>query len=705
MKKYNLKKIISIIKNSDCVSTWDNSLNKTVKLNSIIISFDIETTSTYYNNEKFAFMYIWQLCFLNHKTQEKYTCYGRKWEELRQVLNIIKAIKPTNYFIIWVHNLSYEFQFMRKELSEVWQVFAGGQRKPYRANFDNFIFRDSLVLSGMSLAKTAENLTSHKIEKLQGDLDYSLIRHCNTPLTEKELLYCEYDVIIVCYYISEQIDLYGSMAKIPLTNTGRVRQFVRNNCYYTDTNHKKSSRGKYNRYRALINSLLLDVDFYNYCRSAFSGGYTHANASYTGLEVNNVSSIDFTSSYPTVMVSEKYPMSTPTIIKVGSYEEYKQLDRENHCYIFMVSFNNLVSKVMYDNYLSENKTLQKKDCSVNNGRIFSAKQATFIITDVDMDIIEKCYTWDNIVIGKIYSMYKTYLPKSIIESIIELYEKKTVLKGIEGKEQEYLLSKGMLNSIYGMCVTSIVRDNYDYNLDWLETKGEPLEQIEKYNKDKKRFLYYPWGVYVTAYARRNLWKGILEFGDDYIYSDTDSIKCINFDKHKNYIDKYNEEITKKIKSVLEYNGMCYNIPKTKKGIKKPLGVWDFEGTYTKFKTLGAKRYIYLEGDELHITIAGLGKKAGAEYITKQKNPFEFFNNEMFIPAEHTGKMTHTYIDDCLECDIVDYLGNEEHIESKTGIHLEKCEFTLNQSEQYKNFLEKLVNGEIELLGGRTNEIL
>lgn len=705
MLKYNLSKIIQFIKHSDCVLTWDNSLNKMIKLNSTVISFDIETTSTYYNNEKIAFMYIWQMCLLNHKTQEKYCFYGRTWKELKKVLTIIKSAKPSNYFIIWVHNLSYEFQFMRKELSDEWQVFAGGQRKPYRANFDTFIFRDSLVLSGMSLAKTAENLTSHKIEKLTGDLDYTLIRHSATSLSEQELLYCEYDVIIVCYYISEQIDLYKSMDKIPLTNTGRVRSFVREKCFFTNKNHKKSSKGKYIRYRALIDSLILDTDFYNYCRSAFSGGFTHANASYTGITVDNVSSIDFTSSYPTVMLSEKFPMSAPTVINVGSYAEYKKLDKENHCYIFMVMFENLQASIMYDNYLSENKAIQKKDLSVNNGRIFSAKQATFIITDVDMEIIEKCYTWDNIIIGKIYAMYKTYLPKSIIESILELYEKKTVLKGVEGKEQEYLLSKGMLNSIYGMCVTSIVRDNYTYTTDWNESEGDALEQINKYNKDKKRFLYYPWGVYVTAYARRNLWNGIFDFRDDYIYSDTDSIKCINYEKHIKYIEQYNKNITQKIKQVLEYNGINYKIPKTIKGIKKPLGVWDFEGTYNKFKTLGAKRYIYLEGDKLHITIAGLGKKAGAEYISKQKNPFSFFNDNMFIPADNTGKMTHTYIDDFMECDIIDYAGVKEHIETKSSIHLEKCEFNLSQSEKYKTFLQKLIDGEIELIGGRTNEIL
>ena len=100
------------------------------------------------------------------------------------------------------------------------------------------------------------------------------------------------------------------------------------------------------------------------------------------------------------------------------------------------------------------------------------------------------------------------------------------MKGVQGKETEYLLSKGMLNSVYGMCVTDIVKDNAIYSDDdnWGFEKVDIDEEIQKYNDSKNRFLYYAWGIWVTAYARRNLWTGILAVGKDYIYSDTDSIK-------------------------------------------------------------------------------------------------------------------------------------------------------------------------------------
>ena len=141
----------------------------------------------------------------------------------------------------------------------------------------------------------------------------------------------------------------------------------------------------------------------------------------------------------------------------------------------------------------------------------------------------------------------------------------------------------MINSCYGMCVTDPCRDEIVFeNNNWIEKKANIEELLEKYNTSRSRFLYYPWGVWVTAYARRNLFSGINEFKDDYIYSDTDSIKVINIDKHKDYIENYNKIITKKIEMCLKHYSIPVemSMPKTIKGKVKPLGVWDYEGMYT-----------------------------------------------------------------------------------------------------------------------------
>lgn len=136
---------------------------------------------------------------------------------------------------------------------------------------------------------------------------------------------------------------------------------------------------------------------------------------------------------------------------------------------------------------------------------------------------------------------------------------------------------------------------------------------------QNRFLFYPWGIFVTAYARRNLFTGIHEAKDDYIYSDTDSIKIMNGKAHEAYFKAYNMQVQMKLRAACKYHGLPFSLcePQTIKGITKTLGVWDFEGTYTRFKTLGAKRYMVQEPNALKangraydfsLTVSGVNKK-------------------------------------------------------------------------------------------------
>ena len=678
----------------DNIKTVKN--NKKLTYYNIECSFDIETNSTYHKGEKVAFMYIWAFGIADLKI------YGRTWEEFQALMELISEIfelEKDKRILCYIHNFSFEFQFMRKYF-EWTEVFAISERKPIKALTNLGIeFRDSYILSGFSLAKTAENLSSHTIEKMTGDLDYSLLRTKDTPLTDKEMGYVEKDIVIILYYINEQIEQYGDLHKVPLTNTGRVRKYVERNCYYTNTNHRKSSRGKYHRYRKLMQSLTLTTSDYMIAKQSFQGGFTHANSHYTGQTLENVTSIDFTSSYPAVMLAELFPMSKAEYVEVKDTDHFLELLKTYHV-IFEATFTNIQTTIEQENYLSESKCRDIEKPIINNGRIFRADKLTTTITEIDFSIIRKAYNWDSFNISNVHIFQKGYLPKSIIESVLELYKGKTELKGVEGKEVEYGLAKGMLNSVYGMSVTDIVRDETDYiNDEWESTPPLIGNEIEKYNDKKNRFLFYIWGVYITAYARRNLWTGILNIGDDYVYSDTDSIKLLNYEKHLPYIEKYNEVIIKKMELMCDYYKLDVNDlkPKNIQGIEKPIGVWDFEGTSEKFKTLGAKRYLTLTDNKLELTVAGLSKKNGLEYMIEQcggnyLKVFDYFNDELYIPAERTGKMTHTYIDDSITFIATDYLGNSTEVTTHSGVHLESVDFTLSLSKQYANFIKQVMNG-------------
>ena len=669
--------------------------NKKLEYINLPCAFDIETTSTYINNEKQAFMYVW--AFGIGET----VVYGRTWQEFLNLCNTLKQhfnLSEKRALIIYVHNLCFEFQFI-KDLFNWLSVFAVDERKPLKALSDlGLEFRCSYILSGYNLSNTAKNLTSHKIKKLVGDLDYSLIRHHETKLTTKELDYLKNDVLIILYYIDEQIEQYKNIAKIPLTNTGRVREFVRNKCFYSNSNHNKTSIGKYSRYKTIMKDLTLEPEEYIQLKRAFMGGFTHANANYTNKLLKDVSSIDFTSSYPSVMLSERYPMGKG--IKTESKDFNKYI--KTHCVLFDARFTGLKAKFYSDNYLSEHKAIRLTNAIINNGRIFSCDELITTLTDIDYHIIKECYEWDIMHVNNVIRYARGYLPRPIILSVLELYQKKTELKDVQGYETEYLLSKGMLNSIYGMCVTDIVKDENTYSNSWIKKIVDINKEIEKYNNSKNRFLSYAWGVWVTAYARRNLWSGIFAINQDYVYSDTDSIKLLNIEKHKPYIEWYNTQITNKLKMMCKTLNIDESLltPKTIKGIEKPIGVREYEGTYKRFKTLGAKRYMLEDNNnDLKITVAGLSKKNGLNHMLEicdydNEKVFNMFNDDLYINKEHTGKMTHTYIDEHKQFKIKDYNGLEKSIITYGGVHLEKCDFTLSLSGEYKTFLDNLINGYI-----------
>lgn len=666
--------------------------NKKIEFANVPCVIDIETSSFYEHGEKRAIQYAWVLG-INGKC-----IIGRNFEALRglilRIADILELNPKTKRMIFYVHNLSYEFQWFRKHFE--WEnVFSIEERKPLYALMTNGIeLRCSYLLSGYSLAKVGEQLTKYKVSKMVGDLDYSLMRTPNTPMNEKEIEYVLNDGLVVMAYIQEKIESHHSnISLLPLTKTGEVRNYCRKECLYKGG--RKHNGERYKKYMRLMKNIpIVDVDEYKQLQRAFMGGFTHANAIYVNTTQKDVASFDFTSSYPTVMVCEKFPMSRGELIKINSSEEfYKNLNL--YCCLFDVEFFDIEASTSYDHPISYSKCGIIEEPRIDNGRVVSAKRLTLTITEQDFFVFQKFYNWSHFIVRNFRRYRKNYLPRSFVISILELYKKKTELKNVPDKEIEYMVSKENINSCYGMCVTDICRDEAEYGKDGWNTVFKTEEDIEKaltkYNNNKRRFLCYQWGIWVTAYARRNLFTGIYEFGYDYLYSDTDSIKVLNYKNHMNYINRYNTGIKKKIEHAFFYNNidMSYAHPMTIKGIEKWLGVWDFECVYKKFKTLGAKRYmVQYENNEYSLTVSGINKKIAIPYLYEKYGDgiFEAFTDGMYVPKGKTGKNIHTYIDEETSGTCVDYMGNEYTYSELSSIHMEACDYELSLSREFIDFL-------------------
>lgn len=226
-----IAKLIEVYPNLTTVTS-----NKKETFWNIPAAFDIETSSFYSHDKKCAITYEWTfgIGYIENGEFRRLKTYGRTWEQYAVFIACVSQIlslSDKRRLVVYVHNLPYEWQFMRKQFSWT-KVFFLDQRKPvYAIATSGVEYRCSLKLSGKSLANTAKDLVKYKAKKMVGDLDYALIRTPITPLTPTELGYCEMDVEVLLCYIQEKIEQEGDIAKIPLTKTGYVRRYCKNACF------------------------------------------------------------------------------------------------------------------------------------------------------------------------------------------------------------------------------------------------------------------------------------------------------------------------------------------------------------------------------------------------------------------------------------------------------------------------------------------
>lgn len=682
----------------------------------VAMGFDSETSSfkIIEKNEngddivlKRACMYLWVFGI----DSEIY--YGRTYDELYNFLvNLKKFLKlsPKRKVIVYVHNLAFDFQFIRSHF-HVSEIFAREERKVMYAEIDEcIIFKCSYILTNKSLDLLSQET---KTKKLVGYVDYELIRTPVTNLTKKDKMYAENDVKILLEYISKQIEKEKGITNIPLTSTGYVRRYYLNKLQNSNFQEYKK------KYKPVIQ---LDYKTFKALEKAFAGGYTHANYINTGVIQEQVKSIDFTSSYPFVIVSCKFPVKKFQHIKIHKKSQFEKYVHERPC-VFEIIFEKIEAKTSITTISASKCTSLKNDIQ-DNGRLVYGEYVTLWLTDVDFDVIKKFYNITDYVITDFYCSEYGYLPKELIECTLELYRDKTTLKGVEGKEEEYQLLKALLNSMYGMCVTNPLA----YDIEYDDIKGwktlddisdeKAAEKLKKSVESYSNVLSFAWGVWITAYARKNLLDMIKIIDKDVIYCDTDSIKYKNHTKYEDIISEYNKILFIRAVEACRYYKIDEKMltPCDINGNEHPIGVFTDEGVYDYFKTLGSKRYMTCKNGVVSLTVSGVNKKEvykylaklfGGEIVKKQEeiigykahnesemikifNMFEFyFMGEGFdIPADYTGKLTHFYGDIPFSCTVTDYQGHKTLIEEKSYVHLEKQPFQMSTEQEFLDLLYK-----------------
>lgn len=622
----------------------------------LVCAFDIETTAI--DELQQSIMYVWQF-----QIDELYTVIGRTWDDFLTFLDKLKStLKENEWLVIYDQNLSYEFSFLKGIYPfSSSEVFATDNRKILKCSMmDHFEFRCSLFLTNMTLRQFLQQM---KVEHQKLELDYDEKRWPWTPLDQTTLDYSANDVIGLVEAIKAKMAHDGDdLYKIPLTSTGYVRN--------------DSKRAYRHVVPGYVKKQLPDIHVYHMLEEAFRGGNTHANRLVAGDILHNVDSMDRSSSYPEVLINYKYPcdrwqqeldMSIDRVIQLITVRGKAVLMR--------IEFQNL--RLRDPNwgcpYLSRDKCRDILDGVYDNGRILSCQRCSTTITDIDLKIILEEYDFDNAVPYDVYSNRYGYLPQSFRELVIHYYTQKTLLKGVKDPAVEYMYAKNkaLLNSLYGMCAQNLCKRNLIYNGLTFEPDMSMSDEelLEKANKHAK--MQYATGVWCTAYARMELEKGIRLAHEQgtFVYTDTDSVKYYG----KVDFSKYNVEKIRLSKSNHAY-------ATDPSGKVHYMGVYEVDGNYDQFVTLGAKKYAYLEDGHLHVTVSGVSKALGGPELEEAGGLKAFREGFIFRKA---GGMEAIYNDDP---PVKETVIEGHKVKITANCYLKPSTYTLGLAAEYRDLL-------------------
>ncbi len=708
-----------------------------------VIGFDHElynSDESYKNQidlgEPVSLLYVWQIAI--EDTNDIKVFMGRTWDEYEEFIDMLTneirrqtvyGLKSINRQVendfarerkhsvsakIYIHNAGFEFQHLRN----IWEdefagkgkgrkakygnVFARNPRKPMKfsvsINKVRIEHRDSLVLTQKSLRAWCED-EKLPVQKLEEPEDYYLVmRTPDTPLTDEEINYSINDVVSMIYGLKKYRDKYGLLNNIPLTQTGAVRAKCRERVCLTNPDWATKC--------AEITRNYTPQDFKNLCQ-LFQGGWTHANKMYVDTVLHDVKCFDFASSYPAVMTTRTFPISQFEQCDVKEFSDLEAQDIHHAKYHWYakIKVNDFKSK-LYNSYWSLSKVCIGdrpliEGQVVDNGRLYYAEEATIMVSDLDWDTFKQAYKYESYEVLELYKSEAGYLATELILTILEYFQYKSSLKGDAEKESLYNESKQFINSIYGCAVTKIVTDLITFDgAGWDTTKfnDELFYETIQAAKPENTFLAYQMGIWVTAWARHNLWDFIIKLDRHIAYCDTDSIKGLFDENDIDFIVNYNKTIEALEDDVANKLGFDPNLytAKTMEGSVKRLGIMERESDCLEFKTLGAKRYVdkvWSKKKQAYVvecTIAGLPKEAGEK---KLKSVSDFNNNVIWNTRESKKKIAQ-YNDNQKPCEWRDRDNHPYKSKDKYGICIQPTTFDLSMSDEFIRFLQVLATGKI-----------
>lgn len=622
-------------------------------------------------------VYLWTFTLYTEKWQ--LTVYGRRNSEFKEFIEMLQnqlSIQEHQdvSIQIYVHNLGFDFTNSLQNIFKFQEVFCRKPHRPMKVKVNNLLeFRCSYFLENSSLANLTKD--NKKYKKIADFKDYNKIRLPHTDLSNDPVLeYAALDTASLAESVNETFKQYGRIDKIPLTSTGKLRLYVKK--------YRAKDRKSINRDKACVPRLKM----YRIQYATFQGGDTHTNPNYSGKLLELLDGWDRRSSYPAVMVTKMLPSSP--FYQEHTYMWKDLMNSEKKCFIGLFTFYEVECKfpIPYAKMSKSFHIKMGKDGLYDNGRIFKCEQFSMYCTNIDVELLEKSYKIKSITCEELYVANKAYLTDTERRMILEFYYNKTQLKNVKGEEENYARNKAYLNSDFGRNVTALLDAEVTYDnetMDWIVrqlTDEEAEEKLEKL-RNKPQFTMYARGVFITAWARWELYRGIEIFGANHVYNDTDSVKGFMTEEIYQKFIELNKLIIEETRKALPEELFELSHPVTVYNEEQPIGTWEHETEkhkYAKFIAFGSKKYAYVyEGsDEVHVTISGLSKKAGKHL----KNIEELKIGKLFT-TEESGRTVARYQTDQPPLQVDGYTYTD-----KCSLSIVPSTYTLGITDEYEKFL-------------------
>ena len=514
---------------------------------------------------------VWAYALCNIDDPEDFI-YGNSIEEFLEFC----AYKREN-FKLWFHNLKFDGEYIisyllnngyevvkdkkeKRDKTFTCLISDTGQFYTIEIYFtvknkktNKVTIYDSLKVLNFSVDKIAKAFDL-PIQKLK--IDYKAYREIGHKLTKEEIDYIKNDVKIMALAMKYMFD------------EGLTKMTIGSDALYY---YKKINKNFSMYFPQLPYQIDMDI------RRSYKGGFTYLNDTYKEKETGKGLVLDVNSLYPSVMVNDKLPFGDPMFFD-GKYEE----DKLYPLYIqtFTCAFEikeGMIPTIQIKNNMS---FIPNEYIKSSNGELI-----TLTLTNIDMELFLSHY---NVYEMTYHSGWKFKGIRGLFTQYIEFWTERKINAKKEGNNVLYLISKLMLNSLYGKFgLNPNVRGKYPY----LDPDG--VIQYGMYPLEQRNSIYIPVASFITSYARR---KTILtsqaikdytikNYGIDYyIYSDTDSIHLLDID----------EEELKQFVDLDDYR----------------LGAWKLESRFSRGKYLRQKCYIEENEDKINVTVAGLPKKLG-----------------------------------------------------------------------------------------------